>query len=63
MIYTGTQKIICPISLLRINRVTSPESNAEARAPVSQFKGPRRPLGATAVVETNNLDIVCTSVL
>jgi len=57
MIYTGTQKIICPISSLRINRVTSPE----AQTPVSHFKGPR-PLGATVVVETNNLGIVCTSV-
>lgn len=65
MIYAlGTQKIIRPFSSLRTpsDHITSPVSNAEPRSPISQFKGPG-PLGATALAETNNLEIGCMGVL
>ncbi len=60
----GTQKIIHPFSSLRTpsDHITSPESYAEPRSPISQFKGPR-PLGATTLAETNNLQIGCMCVL
>ncbi len=59
-----TQTIIHPFSSLRTpsDHITSPESNAEPRSPISQFKGPR-PLGATTLAETNNLQIGCMCVL
>lgn len=60
----GTQKIIHPFSSLRnpSDHITSPESNAEPRSLISQFKGPR-PLGATTLTEKKNLEIGCMGVL